>query len=233
VFPLYNAFNGFSQSLFKFSATTDPSYVYTNSLAVQATARTYIIIPSGHNLAGNTMTVHGSASGAYAGEEVQLWTGAVPAGEFYQLLTTPLTQQYCRVKFQGVLYHAVPQIWIGDRITPVRGPEPEYKENDIPNLLRITCDSGVTGTSILGPVKRTWELKFSGVEAADLVKFNTFNSLVSYGADSFWFHPPDDTQGIHLVVLDSFLVKTQDNPAPKSPLGPTWAIELKMIEAIG
>jgi hypothetical protein len=242
-FPLDNLVDYRSSSLFKFSAT-GAGYVEIDA-GVQPMAEEIdrIIIPAGHNLATVTQArVITSTTGAYGGEETirRTWDQSAqsdPDGIIDQTFTTTSTDQYTRFYINAPAGTAweFGQLWITNKRTPTRGPDPDWSEQQVSNTVSVPFPSR-TATVSLAANRWEYEFTYHYLDGTDLAIFDDLIEEVGIDLVPFYLDPPDDTTptGPLLMKINSGSYRRdQERTIPSGALGAAYQIRFSMLEEIG
>lgn len=228
-FDAYYLRDGGAQALAKFGSSGANSRVDIDRGAGTLTTLDRLVIPSGHNLGAQTVTLYGSATGAFAGEETTLHTFSSAAGLINQTLTTPSALRYLRCVFAGTGQWQLGELWVGKTITLASGAAPRWSDPYAPNLITYVFDSGVTGSVELGPAIRSFSYSFDGLVAADTLLMEELLQDIGYGLHTFWFMPPDTGETLRLMRLSQPADRAQASSNPRGS-GPVYTYSLEMIE---
>lgn len=230
-FPLYYAFDGRAQSLFKFGSSGAGSYIQIDRGAAGLEAIDYLIIPSGHNLGAQTVTVK-AATDAGITTSVTTDTFTSAAGLITQAVTST-TKRYLRVTFAGTGTWELPELWLGRKRQPSQGVGIGWRIGLQPNYQRVRFDSGVTGGNQIGPALYVFYLPFSPISAADYAILSELRDAAQPSGERFWLQGPDGSIGPKLVELATPMTFQQINAVPAGSLGPIYSTAIDAAEAIG
>lgn len=232
-FEAYYLRDGGAAHLAKFGSSGANSRIDVNRGAGTLSTLDRLVIPSGHNLGAQTVNVYGSATGAFAGEEVTLHTFTSAAGLLNEVLTTPSAHRYLRVVFAGTGQWQLGELWIGRTVTLTQGQSSAWSDPYAPNLLYYVFDSGVTGAVELGPAVRALDFSWSGVgvrDQNDITRMEGVLSDIQYGLLTFWFQAPDSVEPLRLVRLAQPYDRTQALRNPRLAGIIAYNYTLQMIE---
>jgi len=230
-FPAFYAYDGRSQSLFKFGSSSSAAYFQVDRGAAGLEAVDLLVIPSGHNLGAQTVTVKSSTTGAYAGEEVTIASFTSAAGLIQQALTSS-TARYLRVGFGGTGTWELGEVWLGRKRQPSQGLGNAWRLALQPNYQRVQFDSGVTGGNQIGPSRTTFYAPFSPISGSDYTILKDLRDAVKDG-QRFWMQVPDSSIPLTLFELVTPMTFQQINTVPGNATGPVYTTILDAIEAIG
>jgi len=231
-FPAYYAYDGRAQSLFKYGSSGAGSTFKIDRGAGTLEAVDVLVIPSGHNLGEQTVTVVSDNDGAY-GSPTTLATFTSEAVLINQALASS-TERYLRITFAGTGTWELPEVWFGKKRQPTLGPQPSWTRGQQPNYQRVQFDSGVTGGNQAGPTRWVYGLSWSGLSGTDLAVFTELEASVMPDGSRFYFMPPDGDVGLLLCECISPFRWQEDHPVPRNAVtGPTYTLAFDLIEAIG
>lgn len=231
-FPAYYAYDGRAQSLFKFGSSSSSATFTIDRGAGTLEAVDRLVIPSGHNLGSQSVTITSDDNAGFA-TPTTLASFTSAAGLINQALTSS-TERYLRVAFGGTGTWELPEVWIGRVRTPAVGPRPEWTRARQPNYQRVQFDSGVTAGSQIGPMRWAYAFAWTALAGTDLAIFSDLEAAVSSAGERLWMMTPDSDVGLLLMELSEPMQWRQDHPVPGNAVtGPTWTVALKVIEAIG
>lgn len=232
-FPIHYAIDGRGQSLFKFASSGANSTFTINRGTAGLTAVDTLLIPSGHNLGAQTVTVKASATGAYGGEETEIGSFTSAAGLIEETLTSS-TAQYQRITFEGTGQWELPEVWLGQKRTPASGPSMRWVRRRYPNIDGYEAASGVTGKSQQGLTRRGYSLAWERITGADVALFNDFFSEIADGLKTFYFAGPDDSDPTMLCeLLASGPIDLSQDRRNATVDGPRYSYRAELIEALG
>lgn len=229
-FEAYYLRDGGAQALAKFGSSGANSRIDIDRGAGVIPTLDRLIIPSGHNLGAQTVTLYGSATGAFGGEETTLKSFTSAAGLINQTLSTPSALRYLRCVFAGTGQWQLGELWVGKTFTLASGAAPAWSDPYAPNLLTYVFDSGVTGAVELGPAVRGFEYSFVRLDASDVALMEELLEDIGRGLHTFWFMPPDTAETLRLVRLAQPAGREQGSANPRGPSGPVYSYSLSMIE---
>lgn len=230
-FPAYYAYDGRGQSLFKFGSSSGAATFTVDRGAAGLEAVDVLVIPSGHNLGVQTVTVTSDDNSGFT-TPTTLATFSSAAGLINQALTSS-TERYLRVAFGGTGTWELPEVWLGRKRQPVLGPAPTWTRGRQANYQRVQFDSGVTGGNQIGPARWTYSLSWHPLSGTDLAIFTDLEAAATPSGERFWLMTPDSDVGLLLVELAAPMRWQQDHPNPGGVTGPSWTVTLDVIEAIG
>jgi len=120
---------------------------------------------------------------------------------------------------------------LGNKVTLSRGPDPGWTYSRVSQVERYTTKAGVTSQWLLGRPRKTWQLTWHNLEAADLALIDQLYTKASGGGHPFWFLPPDDAHNWTPVELVS---DAEVSNSSRVPLAKQMSeVTLKMIEVMG
>jgi hypothetical protein len=185
-----------------------------------------LLIPSGHNLAGTTLTVK---TGAADPPTTSRFSGAVVAGLIDEDITTN-SDRYVRLEITGTGAWAIPELVYTSTQVTTRGPEPGWLDHLQHNTRHFEKDSGVIASLALGADRRRIEYVYRDVKlAADLL---VFAELVATCGTSkpFYLDPCFDTETPVWMKLIEDSRQVQDPAIPAATNTTQRRIELSMLE---
>jgi hypothetical protein len=213
-------------SLCKFNGSASDHWIQIDRGSGSLGNFSRMIIPSGHNLDGTTLTVK---TGASSPPGTTRFTGAVAAGIIYEAVTIN-SDRYVRLEVTGTGTWEIPQLIYTTARTTTRGPEPGWGDYFQHNTLDFQKESGAIASLSLGADRRLFELDYRDVNlAADLL---VFSELLTTCGTSKPFHifPAFDTSTPLWVKLTDDSRQTQDESVPAATDSPMKHIRLSMLE---
>jgi len=230
-FPKFYTIDGRAQSLAKHGSVGAATWVCDRGAGTLEAIDT-LIIPAGHNLGAQTVTVHSDTEGTFATPTLlKSFTSA--AGQIMQTFTSPSTERWVRVSFTATgSAWEYGELWLGRKREPAKGPIAAWPRARVPNVKLLTFDSGVTGSVVLGPSRLTYTLSWQHLSGTDLAIFNELDVACTPSCDRFYFQPPDDISALTLMEFGTPMKWAQDAPDPRY-MGATYSVTLDMIEVLG
>jgi hypothetical protein len=165
----------------------------------------------------------------WGGEEITRVNITAAAGVISESFTST-QDRYHRLRvpsYQG----EIAEVFIGRDRTPVRGPEPDWIDQPIPNVIETRLRSGNTYRIQASEERRQFAFEYNRISGADLTIFTELDSQTASGLYPLWFFPPDDSESPLFVELERPLKKKQDSTAPRS-LGQRFAFTVEMIQRL-
>ncbi len=234
-FPAYRSIDFRGQSLAKHGSSSSSAYWQVDRGAGTLEAIDRLVIPSGHNLGAQTVTVKASATGSFGGEETTLHSFTSAAGLIVEALTSS-TARYIRVGFGGTGTWEYGEIWLGRIRTPTSACALEHgwEWPKRSNVDAITFPSGATGSTVLGPDLQTGRLPFKWAQSAvDAVLFRELQAAAGGFKRPIVVLGPDDTLPTIIAFVSGDLEPfRQDSPNPVGT-GPTYSLTVNLREHIG
>lgn len=187
-----------------------------------------LIIPSGHNLAGVTITVKTGA--ADPPTTTRLTAAGVVAGLIDEAVTSN-DDRYVRIEFSVTSgAWAIPQLIYTRTRTTDRGPEPGWGDMLLHNTLDFEKESGSIASLSLGADRRFFEFVYRYVKlAADLLVFSDLLSTCGT-SKPFYLDPAFTGETAVWVKLTQNSRQQLDRAAPGSPDSARPEISLSMLE---
>jgi hypothetical protein len=187
-----------------------------------------LIIPSGHNLAGATLTVTSGASSPPG--TTRLTAAAVAAGMIDEAVTSN-NDRYVRIAFTVTSgAWAIPQLIYTRTRTTTRGPEPGWVDMLRHNTLDFTKESGSVASLALGADRRYFELTYRLVVlAADLLVFSDLLSTCGTSKPFYIDEPFTGSDPIWVKLVEDSQQQL-DRASPGSPDSARPEIRLAMLE---
>ena len=234
-FPKYHSIDGFGQSLTKHASAAAATWICDRG-AAGLEAVTRIFIPSGHNLAtggSQNIVVASDDNGSFT-SPTTLATIATAAGLMEASLASS-TERYLRVSIPGSgSAWEYGEIWIGRTRTPSAAVvvDPGWDVSPLQNVTVQRFPSGIQGSVVNGGDQRTLKMTFRWVAGTDLTLFQDMAAACGNAKAPLWVGAPDDAIPAMLMWLSTIASWTQDSTVPQST-GPTYTVELELIEALG
>jgi hypothetical protein len=216
-------------SLCTFAGSAADHYYQIDRGATGLDAITRLIIPSGHNLGGNTITLQADDDVAFGSATALLTTSAVAAGLIDKTFASN-QERYLRLSINGTGTWAVPELVFTNTRTTTRGPEQGWVDMLLHNTLDFTKESGSIASLALGADRRLFELTYRDVIlTADLL---VFSDLISTCGTSkpFWVDEPFTGSDPIWMKLTEDSRQVQDPAIPAATDAPQKRIELSMLE---
>lgn len=232
-FPAYYLHDGGASHIAKFGSSGANSRIDIDRGAGTLATLDRLVIPAGHNLGAQTVTVYGSATGAFAGEQTTLHTFSSAAGLVNAILATPSAHRYLRTVFAGTGTWELGELWLGRTVTFAQGNASAWSDPFQPNLLNYVFDSGVTASNELGPAVRRLSFAWDGLgvrDQGDIALMEEVLADINYGQHTFWFQAPESTEPLRLVRLDQPYSRSQALRNPRASGFNAFAYGLSMIE---
>lgn len=232
-FPAYYLHDGGASHMAKFGSSGANSRIDIDRGAGTLPTLDRILIPSGHNLGAQTVTVYGSSTGAFSGEEATLESFTSAPGLVNEVLATPSAHRYLRVVFAGTGVWELGELWIGRTITLTQGNAFGWTDPYQPNLLNYVFDSGVTGSAELGPAVKSLGFAWDSVglrDQSDIARMEDVLSDINYGQHTFWFQAPESAEPLRLVRLSEPYTRAQALRDPYARSYNAFAYGLAMVE---
>lgn len=231
--PKYRSLDGFGQSLAQHGSSSGAAYWQVDRGAGTLEAVDRLLIPAGHNLGAQTVTVKASATGAFAGEETTLASFTSAAGLVEQAVTSSAAR-YLRVGFGATGQWEYGEVWLGRKRTPSAAVvcDPAWKRPPIANVSVQRFPSGVQGSVLLGPDQRTLGMTLRWVSGADATLVEDMIAACGGAKAPLWVAGPDDAVPTTLMWLAAVSAWEQDSSVPQAT-GPTYTVQLELTEALG
>ena len=217
-------------SLCKFNTSESDHYYQFDRGASGLEALIRLIIPSGHNLDGNTITLQADDDVAFGSPTALLTTSAVAAGLIDKTFASN-TERYLRLLVNGTGAWEVGQIHLTRTRSMVAcGPErgwPDFKRH---NTQDFPLESGVVASLSRGADRQVYELLYLDVEDSDDLAI--FADLIATCGTSkpFYLDPMFDTESVIWMKLSADSEQQQNPLVPASTDAPQKRIPLAMLE---
>jgi hypothetical protein len=214
-------------SLATFDSSESDHWIQIDRGAGSLHAINRLLIPSGHNLAGTTLTVKTGA--ADPPTTTRLTSGAIVAG----LISEGVTQnsdQYVRLEITGTGAWAIPELIYSYTETTDRGPEQGWVDMIRHNTLDYGLESGAVASLSLGADRRFIEYVYRDVKlAADLTAFADL--ITTCGTSRpFYLDPCFTTESPIWMKLTEDSRQMQDPELPAFTDSTQRQIRLSMLE---
>lgn len=218
-------------SLFKFGSSSSSAQVDLDRGAAGLEALDRLLIPSGHNLGGNTITLEADDNAGFSSPTTLLNAVAVSAGLIDQAFASN-TERYLRLSIGGTGTWEIPE-WVLTRTrTTTRGPEPGWEDYHEHNTLEFTKESGSIASLSLGPDRRVFAYRYRDVkDSDDLAVFSELIAAVGT-ARPFYLDPAFDTEAAIWVKLSEDSRQRQDPQVPAATDATQREIELRLREHV-
>lgn len=216
-------------SLATFDSSENDHYIQVDRGASGLEAITRLIIPSGHNLDGNTITLEADDDVAFGSATALLTTSAVAAGLIDKTFSSN-TERYLRLSINGTGAWAIPQLIFTRTRTTDRGPERGWPDYLAHNTQDYPMKSGVVASLSEGADRQVYELLYLNVDlAADL---SVFADLIATCGRSrpFFVDKPFSGEDVIWMKLTQDSEQLQDPLVPASTDAPQKRIPLSMLE---
>lgn len=227
-FPKARLIDDRQKALFKFNTSAANHTIDIDRGAEGLEGIDRLLIPTGHNLSGATVTIQADTVSNFA-TPTALGSGAVPAGLILFGFGTN-TERYLRVKIEtSGQWELGEVIWTHTRAVTL-GVVHRFSDRPEPNFAETTLKGAETFRQIDGPTQRRIVLEWARVSGSDLAIFDDLVSTTQAGALKFWIDGPDDSLPIVQVRAADGIPRTNDSPIPLSEI--TERISLDLLEAI-
>ena len=193
----------------------------------------YLIIPSGHNLAGTTLAVRNHNSDPPDGVTgTLLFSAAVAAGHAFLDTNPGANQRWWTITVPASGAWSYPELWLAQQRTTTRGPDPSWKDAKIANQFEAQMRSGETYRLELGSERRYFEFTYRALSGTDLAVFTDMRTETRNGLYPMYVDPPDDSESAILMQLLGGLEFEQDYGAPASATGMNFKVTLRLLEVL-
>lgn len=228
--PLYLLIDDLRGVSCKFSASGSGRHFQIDRGAAGLEAIDRLIIPAGHNLSGQTVTVKSDTTTAFAPGTTRGTSGTLTSAQV-DFALTPYTDRYTRVEISGTGTWEVPELVLTRTRTPTAGIAGEYQDDDLPNVVPVVTRSGTVATLVRGEAGRVWRVEWQLVDGSvDKALFLEVLAAQAAGL-VLYIDPPDDSEAAVPVIV-SDVSRTQDHPNPKSG-GIAYRYTMTLSEALG
>lgn len=230
--PKYRSLDGFGQSLAQHGSSSAAAYWQVDRGAGTLEAVDRLLIPSGHNLGAQTVTVASDDNAGFT-TPTTLASFTSAAGLIEQALTSS-TERYLRVSFGGTGQWEYGEIWLGRTRTPSSAVvvDPGWKRPPLSNVTVQRFPTGVQGSVVNGPDQRTLGMTLRWVAGPDLTLCEDLATACGAAKAPLWVGAPDDAVPTTLMWLSAISAWEQDSDVPQAT-GPTYTVQLELIEALG
>jgi len=187
-----------------------------------------LVMPAGHNLEGETLTISCDDASDFVGAIAQ-GAPVVPAGVLDHTMSSPATSlRYWGINYSGTGQWEVPEFWFGTYQQLVTA----HVAHSFPNEYRyqqtqIEYPGGFAVNQLSVP-RRKFALEVRTVAPAD-ADYTLLDLVMTEGRGRpFWYWPPDDTDPGPFLVRLTKATRVQDFSVPASAL--KYKIKLEMEE---
>ena len=234
-YPEDNLIDYRPSSLLKWTATATPHRVVIDRGAGTREEIDRMIIPSGHNMAGEAWELRTNTSDSWGGTTVA--SGTFAAGLVDEVVSggTEAQRKYQWVRLAmstGGTALEMGQLFLTHTRTPTtRGIEPHWEARQVPTLTEIPFPSR---SALLSLAQNRWlyRVSYERLESTDLAVFDNLMTETGGGLVPFYFIPPDDGDDALLMRIQDFTRRRQARQSP-SASGAAFTIDFSMIEQIG
>lgn len=197
-----------------------------------------VVVPAGHNFAGETLEIISDTSGATLPSPVVEDTIAVGAGSAAVLdfaFAAVTGARYWGLQVQTSLSEtfSLGEFWLGERKALTTGDgrvDPGF-DSEYEHDLNQEDFGGRTATLELSPARRVFTLSVRGLDPAN-ADFATLDEVMRLGRSKpFWYWTPDSTDpGPYLVRLTRAAKRTQGSKVPAALM--QYEVDLEMMEEL-
>lgn len=230
--PKYRSLDGFGQSLAQHGSSSGAAYWQVDRGTGTLEAVDRLLIPSGHNLGAQTVTVASDDNSGFT-TPTTLASFTSAAGLIEQSLTSS-TERYLRVSFGGTGQWEYGEMWLGRTRTPSSAVvvDPAWKRAPLSNVTVQRFPTGVQGSVVNGPDQRTLGMTLRWVAGADATLVEDMIAACGGAKSPLWVAGPDDAVPTTLMWLAAVSAWEQDSSVPQAT-GPTYTVQLELTEALG
>jgi len=230
-FPLHYSIDGRGQSLFKFASSGAGSTYTVDRTAGGLEAVDALLIPSGHNLGSQTITVESDDNSGFS-SATTLYNSTVAAGLIEKTLTSS-TERYLRITFGGTGQWELGEVMFSRKRTTSSYVIADWSIPKASNVNVTRWPSGVIGATALGPDLQRGTLTFRWVSGSDRTMFDELQAACGNFKAPVYVALPDDTLATTLMLIDGDLNEWKQDSVNPQGTGPTYTISMDLIEAVG
>ncbi len=192
-----------------------------------------LLIPSGHNLSGETVTVRSHTSTFTAETDGTLRHSFTAAAGLIDEEFTAITDRYLAITATaGGSQRDLAEAVLTETRTDTPGPDPGWRDEYLPNQVETELSSGATFRRARGAAKRRFAFNWHGMSGTDLAVFTDMRTETETGLYPVWVDPPEDTtspeDAIPMRIIR--LELTQDYPIPMASI--EYSVQLELEEVI-
>jgi hypothetical protein len=205
-------------SLFGFATAESDHYIQVDRGAGTLAVLERVWIPSGHNIAGNTIRIRSADDAAMSVSVANILGGtAVPAGAFDADLTGSTAQRqkrYVRLEFtSGTVAWELGELLLTVTEELSIGIEQRWGDEPNHNHLVFPKESGIEAALELGPSRRGFEFTWRAVPAADRAILEALDAAVGRSRP-FLLDPPYDSEPAVWVKQERDLEGREETELP-------------------
>ena len=185
-----------------------------------------MVIPSGHNMAGETLTVSSSID-----DIVYNQIGVITplTSETIDLELTDSTEQFVKLEISGNGRWEFGELFYTNRTsTSTRGPDTPWDATPFFPQVRRPFASG-DAVTILGPERIRYEFDHNMLSGQDLDVWDDLHTGTQGGAFPFYLWPPDDADDPIFAAITRW-DRGQENPVPGVTPGLAYLIRAAFVE---
>jgi len=230
-FPKERLIDSSIDKLFRFNGTTGNNGVRIDRGVSPTEALTRLVIPAGHNVGAALVQVHEDDNSGFTSPTTL--HSSVPGSGLIDLALSPAaTEQYLRFRVvtAGTAWEFSELFWTLPR-TPAVGPDPQYRDEQTPNLTETQLSSRNIYRLAKGDDLRAFEIQFNRITKAQLAVFDSVWSDTSQGLYPLYFGSPDDADAVVYCWIMDRIRREQDAPNPTG-MGLHFRTRLELLEAL-
>ena len=197
-----------------------------------------VVIPAGHNFAGETLEIISDTSGPTLPSPVVEDTIAVGAGsaavlDFSFAAVTGARYWGLQVATSAAEVFSLGEFWLGERKSLTSGDgrvDPGF-ESSYDHDLEQDDFGGRTATLEISPPRKRFSLKIRLLDPSN-PDYATLDEIMRLGRSRpFWYWPPDSADpGPYLVRLTRSAARKNDSKVPQSVI--KYQVDLEMLEEL-
>ena len=219
----------------KFAASDNDHYIQMDRGSASEPAITRLFIPSGHNfgatgdirLRADTTDDMATATLliAHDGDGENVGTGDI------DITFDSNTEQYVRLDWPNQSGQwELPELWLTDTVTIIRGPEPKWTDHPVPNAVAIPKASGERPVIETGAAQRLLGFQYAHCETADTASLDALIAAVGI-SKPFIVDPPYDDEAAIIMKFIEAPRSTWDHPIPQLGVK-SKRFELRMLQVL-
>lgn len=214
--PIYRLSDGRKNGLVTLAAAQTNPYIQLDRGVGSLDSITRMLIPSGHNLAGaDTIKVEADDNAGFASPTSLLAAVAVTAGLIDKTFIAGNTERYVRITFTSASFNpSLGELVYTDTTTLTRGPDHSWSDSKRANIMVTRSQSGVSSKLIQGDERRVFEFTHHRLGTTDDAAIDAWLEEISFGAQNFYFTPPNTAESAIWVELVGPYGRVQDHPVP-------------------
>lgn len=194
-FPATNICDDLNGRLAKFgSSQSNHAVIFDRGAASNLGRVTIMVIPSGHNMSGITLTVTEDNDPFFGSPNTIFSSASISAG--LNVFTgggglNP-AERYIAINFNGTGQWQFGEIVLSNAASITRGPRPDWRRVPVNNTFQSRTRGAVSYSRVLSSVRDRWELGWDSLKDTDKTVLEGILDSVPHASHPFWLVPPDD-----------------------------------------